>query len=199
MAVGIELEPVRRRTGGRVHLTPHVPDSGQVVTLCGQTFAEGTYEAAAAEADCRNCLRRRDDPARVSSAFFQSDVGAELLQRSLEQARARQREERKAPPRPARAPAPEPTAERGGAAPRRPAARPAQRAQPPQPEVRELRSRVVLRPTFPDVYLSPDGVILRVSDGGAEHVTFNGPIDIRQRDGVLTVRVGDLVLEFDVG
>jgi hypothetical protein len=197
MAVGIELEAVRRKTGGRVHLTPHVPDSGPVVTLCGQTFAEGTYEAASAEADCRNCLRRRDDPARVSSAFFQSDVGAELLQRSLEQARARQREERRAPPVP---PAPAPTAERGRAAPRRPAPKPPpSRAEPPQPEVRELRSRVVLRPTFPNVYLSPDGVILRVSGGGVEHITFNGPVDVRQRDGVLTVRVGDLVLEFDVG
>jgi hypothetical protein len=198
MAVGIELEPVRRKTGGRVHLTPHVPDSGPVTTLCGQTFAEGTYEAAAAEADCRNCLRRRDDPARVSSAFFQSDVGAELLQRSLEQARARQREERRPPP-PA-VPAPTPTAEGGGAAPKRPASRPAPpRADPPQPEVRELRSRTVLRPTFPNVYLSPDGVILRVSGGAVEHITFNGPVDVRQRDGVLTIRVGDLVLEFDVG
>src|SRR5215469_12271364 len=115
MAVGIELEPVRRKTGGRVHLTPHVPDSGPVVTLCGQTFAEGTYEAADAEADCRNCLRRRDDPARVSSAFFESDVGAELLQRSLEQARARQRQER--PARPAR--------ERGSTEPRPAAPKPA--------------------------------------------------------------------------
>ena len=199
MAVGIELEPVRRKTGGRVHLTPHVPDSGPVTTLCGQTFAEGTYEASSAEADCRNCLRRRDDPARVSSAFFQSDVGAELLQRSLEQARARQREERRAPPAQASEPAPA-TAEVGRAAPRRPPPRPGPtRAEPPQPEVRELRSRTLLRPTFPNVYLSPDGVILRVAEGGVEHVTFNGSVDVRQRDGVLTIRVGDLVLEFDVG
>src|SRR5215469_4302717 len=125
MAVGIELEPVRRKTGGRVHLTPHVPDSGPVTTLCGQTFPDGTYEATDAEADCRNCLRRRDDPARVSSAFFQSDVGAELLQRSLEQARARQREERAA--QPARTPAqpPAPAAEGSRAAAKRSAPRPA--------------------------------------------------------------------------
>jgi hypothetical protein len=190
MAIGIELEPVRRKTGGRVHLTPHVPDSGPVVTLCAQTFAEGTYEAADAEADCRNCLRRRDDPARVSSAFFQSDVGAELLQRSLEQARARQREERRAPPTP----------DRGRAEPRPPAPKPAPaRVERPQPEVRELRSRTPLRPTFPDVYLSPEGVIVRAAGGGVEHVTFNGPVDLRRRDGVLTIRVGDVVLEFDVG
>ena len=191
MAVGIELEQVRRRTGGRVHLTPHVPDSGPVVTLCGQTFAEGTYEATDAVADCRNCLRRRDDPARVSSAFFQSDVGAELLQRSLEQARARSREERGAPPA---------AAEPAPVEPRRPAPRPAPaRAPAPQPEVRELRSRTPLRPTFPDVYLSPEGVIVHVAEGGVEHVTFNGAVDVRSRDGVLTIRVGDVVLEFDVG
>jgi hypothetical protein len=65
--------------------------------------------------------------------------------------------------------------------------------------VRELRSRTVLRQTFPDVYLSPDGVIVHVADGGIEHVTFNGPVDVRQRDGVLTVRVGDVVLEFGIG
>jgi hypothetical protein len=190
MAVRIELEPVRRKTGGRVHLTPHVPDSGPVMTLCGQTFAEGTYQATDAEADCRNCLRRRDDPARVSSAFFQSDVGAELLQRSLEQARARQREERRPPSAP----------DHGGAEPRRAAPKPASpRPAPPQPEVRELRSRTALRSTFPDVYLSPEGVIVRVAGGGVEHVTFNGPVDVRRRDGVLTIRVGDVVLEFEVG
>src|SRR5215472_484512 len=181
MAVGIELEQVRRRTGGRVHLTPHVPDSGPVVTLCGQTFAEGTYEATDAVADCRNCLRRRDDPARVSSAFFQSDVGAELLQRSLEQARARQREERRAP----QAPEPHRTEPRRPAAPKPAPPRP----EPRQPEVRELRSRTPLRPTFPDVYLSPEGVIVRAAGGGVEHVTFNGAVDVRRRDGVLTIRV----------
>src|SRR5215469_11783643 len=125
MAVRIELQSVRRKTGGRVHLTPHVPDSGPVTTLCNQTFAEGTYEASAAEADCRNCLRRRDDPGRVSSAFFQSDVGAELLLRSLEQAKARQREARaeKAARTPAQPPAP--AAEGSRAAAKRSAPRPA--------------------------------------------------------------------------
>lgn len=196
MAVGIELERLRRVTGGRVHLTPHVPASGPVVTLCGQTFAEGTYEATDAEADCRNCLRRRDDPARVSSAFFQSDVGAELLQRSLEQARARTREERRQAPahgEPERAPtvARRPT-------PPKPGSPPALRvARPEPPEVRELRSRTPLRQTFPDVYLSPEGVIVRVADGGVSHVTFNGAVDVRRRDGMLTLRVGDVVLEFD--
>jgi len=190
MAIGIELERVRRRTGGRVHLTPHVPDSGPAATLCGQTFAEGTYQGTEAEADCRNCLRRRDDPGRVSSAFFQSDAGAELLRRSLEEARNRPRPERHAPP----------GQEPGPTGSRRAAPNPAPvRAEPAQPEVRELRSRTQLRRTFPDVYLSPEGVIVRVADGGVEHVTFNGAVDVRRRDGVLVIRIGDVVLEFAAG
>jgi hypothetical protein len=203
MAVGIELERLRRVSGGRVHLAPHVPDSGPVATLCGQTFAEGTYQATEAEADCRNCLRRAGDAARVSSAFFQSDVGAELLQRSLEQARAR----RAAPPRAASAPAAEGQGEAERSTPAERTVRPARPAPPPQPSpstreaptprIRGLRAGTTLRPTFENVYVSPEGVIVRVSEGAVSHVAFNGPVDVRQRDGVVTVRVGDVVLEFD--
>jgi hypothetical protein len=46
------------------------------------------------------------------------------------------------------------------------------------------------------VYVSPDGVIVRAADGAVSHVAFNGPVDVRSRDGVVTVRVGDVVLEF---
>jgi hypothetical protein len=192
MAVGIELQRVRRTSGGRVHLTAHVPELGPVVTLCGQTFAEGTYRATDAQADCRNCLRRKDDAARVSSAFFQSDVGAELLQRSLEQARASRT--RTAPaPSPAKQGAgePEPAVIRPLPAPRPAAPRPDEEV----PAIKGLRSRTPLRRTFENVYVSPDGVIVRVSDGAVSHVAFNGPVDVRHRDGVLTVRVGDVVLE----
>jgi hypothetical protein len=195
MAAGIELERLRRVTGGRVHLAPHVPTSGPVVTLCGQTFAEGTYRAADAEADCRNCLRRRDDPGRVSSAFFQSDVGAELLQRSLEQARAA-RKLGKAPAPSAQASRPAPAQPAGAGPEPAPDTRRPRSTEPPV--IRELRSRTPLRATFPDVYLSPEGVIVRVSDGSVSHVTFNGPADVRRRDRTLTVRIGDVVLEFDL-
>jgi hypothetical protein len=204
MAIGIELERLRRLTGGRVHLTPHVPESGPVVTLCGQTFAEGTYQATEAEADCRNCLRRAGDAGRVSSAFFQSDVGAELLQRSLEQARARRAEAPEAAGTPPAAAKPD----RGRAAPAAPAARqepppeplhPRRRTAGPPPRISGLRSNTSLRPTFENVYVSPEGVILRVADGTVNHVAFNGPVDLRQRDGTLTIRVGDVVLEFETG
>jgi len=196
MAIGVDLERVRRKSGGRIHLTPHVPETGTVVSLCNQSFAEGTYERTEAEADCRNCLRRRDDPARVSSAFFQSDVGSELLERSLEQARTRRAT------RPAPEQAPVPSAASRPAPPRKPAASPAPPSRPgpqPVPAIPELRSHTQLRRTFENVFTSPQGVIIRVSnDGSVDHVTFDGPVDVRRRGGVVTVRAGDVVLELMV-
>ena len=41
----LKLESVRRKTGGRIHLTPRVPKSGTVTTLCGQTLAAGSFAA----------------------------------------------------------------------------------------------------------------------------------------------------------
>jgi hypothetical protein len=93
---GIRLESVRRKTGGRVHLTPRVPKSGKVTTLCGQALAAGLYEGVETAADCANCMRRSRDASRISSAFFEQDEGSELLRLSLEQARFR-----KPAPRPA--------------------------------------------------------------------------------------------------
>lgn len=197
MAVGIELERVRRKSGGRIHLTPHVPDSGPAVTLCNQSFAEGTYRKTDEEADCRNCLRRRDDPARVSSAFFQSDVGSELLQRSLEEARTR----RATRPTPERTAAPSAATQTGAAAPAptAPAPTPAP-VSSAAPALRELRSHIPLRKTFENVFTSPQGVIVRVSqDGSLSHLTFDGPVDVRRRGGRITIRAGDVVLELDDG
>lgn len=198
MAVGIELERVRRKSGGRVHLTPHVPASGPVRSLCNQSLAEGTYQTTDEEADCRNCLRRKDDPAVVSSAFFNSELGSELLQRSLEEAQRRRsagqsaRETAVAPPqRPTPTPA-KPTSpggkEGGGPPPAREAV-----------SIRELRSRTPLRKTFENVFTSPQGVIVRVAkDGAISHVTFDGPVDLRRRGAVVTIRAGDIVLELDL-
>ncbi len=188
MVIGIELKRVRRLSGGRVHLTPQVPEAGPVVTLCSQSFAEGSYHQTGEEADCRNCLRRQHDPARVSSAFFNSDAGSELLQRSLEQARGRRQAasaKEQAPRLAARStPPPRPAPAAGAAA-----------AVPP---VRGLRSRTPLRRTFEDVYTSPRGVILTVSKTGTlSHLTFDGPVDIRRRRGVTTIRAGDVVLDVD--
>src|SRR5215472_3076969 len=85
----VKLESVRRKSGGRIHLTPKVPHSGPVTTLCGQELPAGSFAAVNADADCANCIRRSHDQARISGAFFAQDEGSELLRLSLEQARTR--------------------------------------------------------------------------------------------------------------
>jgi len=85
----IKLESVRRKSGGRIHLTPRVPRSGPVTTLCNQTLGDGSYTAVHSEPDCANCIRRSKDQARISGAFFAQEEGSELLRLSLEQARSR--------------------------------------------------------------------------------------------------------------
>jgi hypothetical protein len=111
---GVRLATVRRKTGGRIHLTPKVPRSGPVSTLCNQTLAEGTYAAVDHAADCTNCIRRSRDASRISSAFFAQEEGSELLRLSLEQARIRRPPPQGAPTltvvKPKARPAPAPAA-----------------------------------------------------------------------------------------
>jgi hypothetical protein len=85
----LRLESLQRKTGGRIHLTPKVPRSGPVTTLCGKTLPAGSFVAVDGNADCVNCLRRSRDPSRISGAFFEQEEGSQLLQLSLDQARAR--------------------------------------------------------------------------------------------------------------
>ncbi|TAN33299.1 hypothetical protein EPN29_05945 [bacterium] len=92
----VRLESIRLKTGGRVHLVPRVPSSGPVTTMCGRNLPEKSFAAVATEADCANCVRRSQDPSRISGAFFAQEEGMELLRLSLEQARLRR------PRRPAR-------------------------------------------------------------------------------------------------
>lgn len=189
---GIELERVQRLTGGRVHLAPGVPETGDAVTLCGQRLRAGAYRTAEAEVDCRTCLRRRDDPGRISSAFFESDAGTELLERSLQEARARRD----------RGPAPAAGALPAAAGPAPmstpPPPSPAPPAPPGRPVIPELRSGTPLRRAFERVWVSPEGVVIRTADGSAQHVTFNGPADVRRRGGRLTIHLGDVTLEFEL-
>ena len=109
----VKLETVRRKSGGRIHLTPRVPRSGPVTTLCGQALAAGTFSAVDAEADCTNCMRRSQDQGRISGAFFAQDEGSELLKLSIEQARLRKPQPKGPPPpsdpdKPVAWPAPKP-------------------------------------------------------------------------------------------
>src|SRR5207237_3475521 len=85
----VRLESVRRKSGGRIHLTPRIPKTGPVTTLCGQVLGDGAFTGTESVADCANCIRRSRDQSRISSAFFEQEEGSELLRLSLEQARGR--------------------------------------------------------------------------------------------------------------
>ena len=183
----IRLERVRLRNGGRVHLTPKVPDEGPVATLCGKELKPGSFVAVPdAEPDCQACRRREHDPARVSSALFESGMGEELLQLSLERAKERRERESRRP-----------AAASGEAARRPPATRPKPKPKPEPPAPFGLRG---LKPFGEDVYQSPGGVVLRIRRSGEEweldEVAFEGRALLRRREQGLSVELGDVRLQF---
>jgi len=179
----VKLESVRRKSGGRIHLTPRVPRSGSVTTLCGQTLAEGSYTAVDSEADCANCIRRSNDPSRISGAFFEQEEGSELLRLSLEQARSRKPNLRVLP---------SPHAERD-----KPVVWPA--AKPPPEtipnEVGELVTRG-FKPSGEGVWRSPQGVIVRMRKHGKEwrfsELVFEGSIIATRVEGGIRIKAGDV-------
>ena len=176
----IRLESVRRKSGGRIHLTPRIPRTGPVTTLCGQTLGEGTYAATDSVADCNNCIRRSRDQSRISSAFFEQEEGSELLRLSLEQARQR---------RPDRKPGtPAGKEER----------RPVLRVMPSPPPVPESVGELVtdgFKSAGQGVWRSPGGVVVRMSgpkrDRFAELV-FEGSIVATRESAGLRLRAGDV-------
>ncbi|HKV87784.1 MAG TPA: hypothetical protein VJT78_07290 [Candidatus Dormibacteraeota bacterium] len=180
----VKLEAVRRKSGGRIHLTPRVPRSGPVETLCGQTLGEGSYTAVDADADCANCIRRSKDQGRISGAFFAQDEGSELLRLSLEQARARP----KAPSASTQPPA------KGGAekvvwpAPKAP-------VELVPDELGELVTRG-FKPSGEGVWRSPAGVIVRMRKHGKEwrfaELVFEGEVVATRVEGGLRLRAGDV-------
>ena len=178
----VRLESVRRKTGGRIHLTPRVPRSGPVTTLCGQTLAAGTFSAVDGLADCTNCQRRSTDQGRISGAFFAQEEGSELLRLSLEQARARKPAAPSSPPRltvvkPVAWPEPKP---------------------PPEAIPDRLGELVTrgFKPAGEGVWRSPGGVVVKLRKHGKEwrfvELVFEGSvIATRVEDGV-RVRAGDV-------
>jgi hypothetical protein len=177
----VKLESVRRKTGGRIHLTPRVPKSGPVTTLCNQTLAAGTFAAVEDAADCTNCIRRSQDQGRISGAFFAQDEGSELLKLSLEQARLRRP--------PTKPPIP--------AAPDKPVAWPAPK---PPPEVipDELGELVTrgFRPSGEGVWRSPGGVVVKMKKQGKtwkfEELVFEGSIIATRFGEAIKVKAGDV-------
>jgi len=185
----VRLESVRRKSGGRIHLTPKVPRTGPVTTLCGQTLDAGSFAAVNSEPDCANCIRRSHDQARISGAFFAQEEGSELLRLSLEHARTRKpnlrvlphpAEKEKPVVWPAAKPPPETTPERVG----------------------ELVTRG-FKPSSEGVWRSPQGVIVRMRRHGKEwrfaEVVYEGEVvATRVEDGV-RLRAGDVEVVPDDG
>jgi hypothetical protein len=180
----VKLESVRRKSGGRIHLTPRVPRSGPVTTLCGQTLEEGSYAAFDGPADCANCNRRSRDASRISGAFFAQEEGSELLRLSLEQAQQR-------PPRkPDLRVLPSPEKDR-------PVVWPAPK--PPADtipeEVGELLTRG-FKPSGEGVWRSPQGVIVRMRKHGKQwrfaELVFEGEVVVARVESGLRIRAGDV-------
>jgi hypothetical protein len=179
----ITLESVRRKSGGRIHLTPRVPRSGPVTTLCNQTLSDGSFMAVDADADCANCIRRSKDQARISGAFFAQEEGSELLRLSLEQAKSRKPNLRVIR---------SPDAEKD-----QPVVWPA--AKPPQDtipdELGELSTRG-FKPSGEGVWRSPKGVIVRMRKHGKEwrfaELIYEGEIIASRVEDGLRLKAGDV-------
>jgi len=173
----LRLESVQRKTGGRIHLTPRVPRSGPVTTLCGQTLAAGSFVAVERDADCTNCIRRSRDPSRISGAFFEQEEGSQLLQLSLEQARARR------------------PAGKGPATP----AKPIVRVLPTPPSIPDRAGELMtagFKPAGEGLWRSPAGVLVRMRKQGRDwrfaELVFEGSIVATRQDGGIRVRAGDV-------
>jgi hypothetical protein len=173
----LRLESVQRKTGGRIHLTPRVPRSGPVTTLCGQTLAAGSFVAVERDADCTNCIRRSRDPSRISGAFFAQEEGSQLLQLSLEQARAR---------RPA------------GKSPAAPG-KPIVRVLPTPPSIPDRSGELMtagFKAAGEGLWRSPAGVLVRMRKQGRDwrfaELVFEGSIVATRQDGAIKLRAGDV-------
>jgi hypothetical protein len=178
----LKIESVRRKTGGRIHLTPRVPRSGPVTTLCGQTLAAGTFSAVETEADCTNCQRRSQDQGRISGAFFAQEEGSELLRLSLEQAKFR---------KPSRGESPRP------GAPEKPVVWPT--AKPPPEAIPDRLGELVtrgFRPAGEGVWRSPGGVVVRMRKHGKEwrfeELVFEGSVIATRGDEGIRLKAGDV-------
>ncbi|HXI97260.1 MAG TPA: hypothetical protein VNG04_14110 [Candidatus Acidoferrum sp.] len=179
----LKLESVRRKTGGRIHLTPRVPKSGAVTTLCGQTLAAGTFAAVETEADCTNCIRRSKDQGRISGAFFEQDEGSELLRLSLEQAKFRNPTRGDAPRKPG--------------APEKPVVWPT--AKPPAEVIPDRLGELVtrgFRPAGEGVWRSPGGVIVKLRKRSKEwlfeELVFEGSVIATRVGGDMRLKAGDV-------
>jgi hypothetical protein len=167
----LRLESVRKGRG-KIHLTIPAPAGRAIETLCGIDFHGDEYEVVEEPANCRPCLRRRDDPSVISAAFFEHGAGSELLELSLARAR-----ERPHPPRAKTAKEPKERVVRAAVPP------PPSPPPPPPPERIESRAGVVLR--------TPGGVLREASFEGAAHLRRLAP-------GRFRLELGDVEIDLTV-
>lgn len=163
-----------------------------MTTLCGQTLADGLYTAVDAQPDCSICLRRQNDQARVSGAFFAQDEGAELLRLSLEQAKGRKPDLRVLPHMPGAAATSRPAAEQ-----EKPVVWPAPKA--PAEVVPDRAGELVthgFKPSGEGVWRSPLGVIVRLRRHGKTwrfgELVFEGSVLATRTELGVTLRAGDV-------
>ena len=182
----VRLESVRRKSGGRIHLTPRVPRSGSVTTLCGQTLDAGSFTGVDSPPDCANCIRRSRDQARISGAFFAQEEGSELLRLSLEQAKEKQQSRK-----PDLRVLPHPSEKE------KPVVWPAPRA--PVEATPELVGELVTRgfkSSGEGVWRSPLGVIVKMRKHGRDwrfaELVFEGEVVATRTEGGMRLRAGDV-------
>lgn len=205
----LQLDLLRVRKGkGVVHLTVRADEGKPVETLCERKFQPGEYEVTEAEASCAACLRRSEDPARLSNAMFGQDLGSTLLELSLSQVRKRPADE-KADAKAAQAPPPRLTVVSTTQEERREPV-PVDESPPAlQPEVIETGPRQAagldlgrFEKLGRDRYRTPGGVVIRIAlreEGGWDivEVEFGGEARLEQlADGRIRIRLGDLRVEY---
>lgn len=180
-----------------------------MLTLCERTFEAADYMVTDLEASCAACLRRREDPARLSNAMFGQDLGSKLLELSLSRARKRP-EDQQADDRAARADPPNlrvvPTEPRMARPPVK------QEGAPPVDGDKPRQTPGLPKPAGLDLsrfdrlghdqYRSPGGVVIRAvlrEDGtwDVAEVDYDGEAKLEQLpDGRVRIRIGDLRFEY---
>ena len=157
-----------------------MPRTGPVTTLCGQSLGEGAFTASDLPPDCANCIRRSRDQSRISSAFFESEEGSELLRLSLEQARARK-----------------PTKADAAAPPRKPNLRVVPPPPPPPSVPAEVGELVTegFKSKGQGVWTSPAGVIVRMGGKNRDEfaeLVFEGSVIATREAAGMRIRAGDV-------
>jgi hypothetical protein len=197
-----------RKGKGVVHLTVQVEADKPVETLCERKFEAADYTVTDLEATCAACLRRREDPSRLSNALFGQDLGSKLLELSLSRARKRP-EDQQADDRAAKAEPPRlrvVAAERGterrkGLSQKEPVAPggPPEAPALPQPAGLDLSHFEKLGR---DQYRSPAGVVIRIvvregTGWDVADVDYDGEVRLEQlADGRVRIKIGDLRIEY---